>query len=411
MRFRLPLTLSILALASVVSAAPAAQSVPRPMLLRWTDATPDAMVDDAVARATASNENERSRAAAIATIAALAERARGDHAKDALAEIAATPSVPVDLRAEASLVERTLAPDEGTEDGGRADRALGVADELWMLGPFRDTGGGIEARDGPEIAGSPFNPKADYSWGSYEVAWRKVPREFASARGIPLDLFVFPRTESCTWVATHLIARDRQSLTLYGAATGQVRLVFDGAEIARDESVHESALFDRIAARVDIDAGEHLLSAKVCSGALADKGRVRLRVTNAAGKWPEGVLAEPRLWDKAPVPAKRLTVRSVTTPLGRAIGKPSSDVDGRLQEAILRTLGGADDLRSPRAPGILAALSEGPLDPDRLAMAAWIAPSGANRSAWLNHARSAADAGTRAFVDRRLVERHLDAQL
>ena len=71
-------------------------------------------------------------------------------------------------------------------------------------------------------------------------------------------------------------------------------------------------------------------------------------------------------------------------------------------------LGGTDDLKSPRAPGLLdgVATRQG-IDPDRLAMAGWIAPSGANRSGWLNRALERAVAGrderARAFVLRRLV--------
>src|SRR6185437_4487538 len=62
---------------------------------------------------------------------------------------------------------------------------------------------------------------------------------------------------------------------------------------------------------------------------------------------------------------------------------------------------------------LLAELADGTIDADRLALAAWIAPSGANRSGWLNHARdtAGADAKTHAFVERRLVERHVEAGL
>jgi hypothetical protein len=370
------------------------------------------MLDDAIARAIAAKAAEHARAAAIATIVALADRARPGRAREALAQIAVTSSITEDLRGDAALLARTLSPDEGNDDGGRADRALGVVDELWVLGPFHDTGGGLEARDGPELPGAAFDPTADYSWGTYEVAWRKTPRAFATARGMPLDVFVFPRKESCTWVAAHLIVQKAQPLVLRVAATGQARLVFDGADVARDDTVHETARFDRLATRVDADAGEHLLAAKVCSGALDDDGRVRLRVTNDDGKWPDGVQASARMWEKGhSFLKKKHAARSITTPLGRALDMPGTNLDARLDAAILRTLGGADDLRSPRAPGLLVALADETSDPDRLAMSAWIAPNGANRSGWLNRARSTADPSTRAFIDRRLVERHLEAQL
>jgi hypothetical protein len=430
------LALRLAALAFVVAGAPNLAALPA-TALRWTDKTPDAMVVDATSRALAPGAPEHAQAAALATIAALADRASYPASRDALQRIAASAELDAEVRGEAALLARVLAVDEGTEAGGAADHALGVVDAVAVLGPFRDTGGGLDARDGPEVPGDAFASSERYSWGSYEVAWRAVPRAFASARGVPLELFVFPRKESCTWVASRLDVSSARALTVRAATTGQVRLVFDGVDVARDETVNAAARMDRVAARIQATAGEHLLAAKVCSGALDDEGRVRLRITDDAGRWPEGVRASARAWDGrdashasdasargapgahdaadgGPALPKPPGIRPVETLLARAIraaATASSDVDTRLDSAILRTLGGADDLRSPRAPGALAALADAGIDPDRLAMVAWIAPSGANRSAWLNRARAAADVSTRAFVERRLVERHIEAQL
>jgi hypothetical protein len=371
------------------------------------------MIDDAAARALTPGAPEHAQLGALATIVALADRAANDAAASAVSRIAASSGVGGDVRGDAALLARMLAADEGTEAGAQADHALGVVEALSVLGPFRDTGGGLDAHDGPELKSAPFVPTERYSWGSYEVAWREVPRSFATAGGVPLDLFVFPRKESCTWLATHLTFATRQSVTVRAASTGQVRLVFDGWDVGHDADVHSSARFDRVAARIDVDAGEHLLAAKVCSGALDDDGLVRLRVTGDAGAWPAGVTesADLNKARRSTADGKNPGARPLPTPLARAAGKADGDADARLDAAILRTLAGADDLRSPRAPGLLAALTDGGLDADRLAMAAWIAPSGANRSAWLNRARAEGDARTRDFAERRLVERHLEAQL
>ncbi len=378
---------------------------------RWTDETPNAMVADAVARATAPGASERSQLAAIATVVALGDRADWGTAQAAVERIASAAGP--EVRGEALLLARALAGDPGTEATDRASVQEGVVDALAILGPFRDTGGGLDAHDGPEGAAGGFSDvKARYSWGAYEVAWRAVPRAFAGPEGAPLDLLVSPRKESCTWVATALTVPAEQKLVVRLASTGQARLVFDGADVGRDDAVDESVRFDRLAARVTAAAGAHVLAAKVCAGALDDEGRVRLRVTDENGAWPQGVVASADLSAAAGKrPAPR--VEKLTTPLARALAAPAVDADGRLQVGILRTLGGADDLRSPRAPGLLAELADGALDPDRLAMAAWVTPSGANRSGWLNRARDAAgaDVRTRAFVDRRLVERHVEAGL
>jgi hypothetical protein len=376
------------------------------------------MIEDAAVRALAPHASTRAQLAALATIGALADRAEEGHARTAFERLSQSALAP-DVRDEAALLGRALSADEGTEAGLRADAKLGVIQSLAILGPFRDTGGGLDAHDGPEAQGASFrDTAARYSWGSYDVAWRAVRPSYAQAAGLPLDVFVFPRKESCTWVATKLVVptgtKDRK-LVVRLAATGHARLVFDGADVGRDDAMHGKLRFDRLAASVRAAPGAHLLAAKVCSGAIDDDGRVRLRVTDEHGAWPEGVtaaadLAQPPALDaKAP---KAAFDRSATA-LARALAEPSSTPDGQLETAVLRTLAGADDLRSPRAPGILSTLTDGHVDADRLAFAAWISPSGANRSAWLHRARqdTAADAATRTFVERRLVERHLEAGL
>jgi hypothetical protein len=406
-----PLAFFLAALALAVADAPLARSAPLDAV-RWTDATPDAMVDDAVARAFAPAGTEHGQAAALATLVALAPRASNGHAEQGLRRIASTAGVRQEVRVEAALQARMLASDSGTEAGGRADHTLGVVAAFSILGPFRDTGGGLDAHDGPEAEKTLFDGAGRYSWGSYDVAWREVPRAFASATGVPLDLFVFPRKESCTWLATAIDVARPQALVLHAASTGQLRVVFDGVDVARDEAVHDSLRFDRLASRVDAAAGRHLFAAKVCSGALDDDGDVRLRVTDDAGGWPDGVTetAWTSRASSAPV-ARHATAHAMTTVLARGIAGSDGDVDTRLDAAILRTLGGADDLRSPRAPGLLVALADGALDADRTAMAGWIAPSGANRSAWLDRARAQGDPGVRAFAQRRLIERHMQAGL
>jgi hypothetical protein len=302
---RLPYAPSALALTIVLAWTPSARTAPNDLAspdpsataLRWTDETPDAMVDDATARALGPTATVRDELAALSTIAALASRATEGYASKALARIAADSSgKPDDVRGEAALLGRMLANDDGTESGAEQDERIGIIDALSILGPFRDTGGGLDAHDGPEAPDAAFGDmRARYSWGSYEVAWRSVPRAFAPARGVALDLFVFPRKESCSWVATKLTVASKQSLFLRLAATGQARLVFDGANVGRDDAVHEGLRFDRIAARVHAEAGTHLLAAKVCSGALDDDGRVRLRVTDQNGSAPRDVTASADL--------------------------------------------------------------------------------------------------------------------
>ncbi|NVL83901.1 hypothetical protein, partial [Escherichia coli] len=98
---------------------------------------------------------------------------------------------------------------------------------------------------------------------------------------VPLDVFVHPRKESCTFVASKVTLAAATPIVVRLAAGGQARLVFDGVDVGKSDDVHGSARLDRIAAQVEASAGPHILAAKVCTGALADSGRVRLRVTDA----------------------------------------------------------------------------------------------------------------------------------
>jgi tetratricopeptide (TPR) repeat protein len=406
-----PLISTSLVALALLGGAPSVYATDDRARLRWTDSTPDEMLESAAARALAPSSSEPDRLAAIATAYALADRARAGHARATLERIASAPTTSPDLRGDVALLARTLAADEGTPAGAAQDHLLGVVDVQQILGPFRDTGSGLDARDGPERERVVFDPDAHYAWGSYEVAWRDVPPGFSSARGVPLDVFVFPRNESCSWVATRLTVDRRQTLTVSVAATGQLRVIFDGSDVGRDDHVHSMALFDRVATRVNASEGTHLLAAKVCSGALDDAGRVRLRVTSAGGLWPEGVRASAAPSSISKPPARSPDTQPVETSLNRCLETTSRDGDVRLDQAVVRTLAGADDLRSARAPGILASLADGSQDADHLAMAAWISPSGPSRSAWLRVARDSGDRGTREFAQRRLVERHLDAKL
>ena len=432
------LAFSALAPSFADAALPAAKAgeVPLSGQARFTDITPDAMIDDATARVTGTAKpSERDAIAAIAVIAELADRATYGKAQGALEAISKASGLDPEAQKEAALAARSMAADSGTVAGVNADRALGIVTDVTLLGPFRDTGGGLASKEGPEAVGASFTDRqARYAWGTIDVAWRGVPRTYATASGVPLDVFVHPRKESCSIVATNVTLEAAQPIVVRLASSGQVRLMFDGVEIGKSEDVNASARFDRIAARVEATAGAHLVYVKTCTGALDDDGRVRLRITDEKG----GALATygatadltgtgaksaaaPKDGAKKggakAVAVAPLKVTKLTTPLSRTLVLPANaDANAQLDAAIARTLGGADDLKSPRVQGVLDALTRSKdLDADRLAMAGWIAPSGANRSGSLNLARARAEAAhddrAAAFATRRLIAEHLNARM
>jgi len=431
-------------------AAPAAAPAPTPASAastgpRLVAETPDAMIAVQKARALAATTPaaEADAVAALAVIASLEPRASHGLAERALGEIAAATSLAAEIRGEAAALARSLASDEGTAAGVAHARAAGILTELSILGTFRDTGGGLDAHEGPEGGGRPpgkapatsaAGAKAGagaaggsaaafgdantfYSWGTVEVAWRAAPATFAEARGVPLDLFVHPRKESCSIVASKIKLPAARPIVIRLAAAGTARLAFDGVDLGKSDDVHESAKLDRLAAQVDASAGSHLVHAKVCTGALEDSGRVRFRITDPAG----APLALESTADLGAKPGEAIAWGGAlkTTRLPTALTRATNNVkagDALLAAAVIRALAGADDQKSPRAPGQLDAfLQPRDLDAERVAMAAWVTPSGANRSARFYRAHRLAtkanDAVTREFVDRRLVEQHLETDM
>jgi hypothetical protein len=159
--------------------------------------------------------------------------------------------------------------------------------------------------------------------------------------------------------------------------------------VARDEEEHTLALADRIAVRVEASKGSHLLALKVCSGPGADAGRVRARVVGADGApLPVGTVKFSDDLAKLPSNLEPPKFTVETTTLARLLAAAEkADAETALAAAMARRLGGADDLRSPRAQGLLdAAVAKSPR-PDVLAMAAILAPSRGNQTAWMNAAR------------------------
>lgn len=405
------------ATANASAAASAAAKTSEPGL-RFTAETPDALVEAQKKRALSPKATEADVLAALSVIPAIADHASNQVAERALGEIAAGSAVNAEVRGDALALARVYADDEGTTAGIEKARAAGILTDVSILGPFRDTGGGLDAHDGPEQAKSAAafgDAKTFYSWGTVEVAWRAVPPTFAQARGVPLDLFIHPRKESCSFVASKITLDAARPIVVRLAASGTVRLVFDGVDIGKSDDVHEQARLERVAAQVEASAGPHIVAAKICTGALEDVGRVRLRITDAKHA-PLRVPASADLALKSGESIAWGTAKAtkLTTPVQRTIaGKGTTDA--LLTAAIVRTLGGVDDLKSPRGPGQLDALLQSKdLDADHVAMAAWMS-SGANKSGRLYRARSlavaAGDTTTQAFVDRRLVEQHLETDM
>jgi len=427
-------------------ATPAAKPPPPPVPApppvaptRWTSAQPDQMVDLALARAKAGGTDAF---AALLIAAALDERSTQGKVRPGLRLIGQSTAPFAD---DARWLAATLSPSffGQTWNGSNAiayDTApdsTGLVRSFAILGPFPDKGSGIFEKEGPEAPGQTFvDTNTKYSWGVYDVTWRRTLPTSATPRGIPLDLYIHPRTETCTYLATKVsfpaAAKTNTPLLMHVASTGKVRVLWDGADVAVSEDTHQRMLVDRLALRIDVSPGPHLVALKVCSGALHDEGRVRLRFStidhkqttvssssNLTGIQLPPLPAPPKNKPAADKTALVLPkgVTRVPTFLEQnldvgATPKP----DAALRAAIVRTLGGADDTRSPRVPGLLeVVVRDKAVTPDLLALAGWISPFGAEKTERLNLAfeksKATQDNETLAFAQRRLFESSLTARL
>lgn len=388
---------------------------------RWTEATPEKMVPLALARARAGKEDAL--AGALVAVA-LSDRTPFGEVGAGLTSVTGSTDAPMlaQLLASPAAVRAWDGWQKARFDA--SPNRQGLVQSFAIVGPFQDTGGGLARREGPEANPRGFSDAtASYSWGVYEVGVRRTLPESATARGLPLDLYIEPRQETCTYLASAItLPADPKGgdVKVWVASTGAVRLSWDGQDVASSDEVHRSAIVDRLGASIQPDTQPHVLSLKVCSAAQADEGRARVRFTDGEGK-PLAVTSSsiiagspaPAADTPAPKAPKKKTAAKIArfkTPFEIAIDAGATpSKDKALAAAIVRTLAGADDLRSPRAPGLLDRVArEASVTPDELAMSGWLSSFGANKSGWLNQARERAqkanDTATNAFAQRRLAE-------
>lgn len=293
-------------------------------------------------------------------------------------------SVPGDtaLQDQVRWTAAALSPDP------KASRPEGLIRAWMLVGPFHDTGGGLDRHEGPEQEGTSFvDASRTFDRGAYWVRWRAVPPTAITARGVPLDALIQPRQESCSYLASRLALGTETSFVIHVAASGALRVIWDGKDVASSEETHKEAQFDRLAIKIAAAAGEHLLAIKNCSGAIEDAGRVRVRVSDGAGRAKElSWNADIRTGGGA---FAQSSVSGTRTPLEATVdvGEHPS-IQQALCAGVVRSLVAADDQRSPRAPGLLSRVGSDPtIAPDTLALVGWATPFGADRSGRLVLAR------------------------
>ncbi len=382
----------------------------------WVAATPDETIELSLRAALRDGDDALAR---TILIAAFEEEAAAGKAKAALEKLAASKAR---VAGDARWLARMLEPEPGPAWPGLDklpvdDAPNALVRTFAILGPLEDTGGGLSRSDAADHPAHRWSA-ADYSWGVYAVRTRRSLVDTVTARGLPLDLYVHPRSESCTYLGAAVTVPSAMPVTIRVAASGSLRMSWDDAGVLLDERVHPSAIVDRAAVRVQATAGDHLLVLKVCTGAQNDAGRVRVRFTNDDGS--DLLLAttsQPARLDRvrAAIDKKSVVQYQRVATAAEAIVAPSATTSGpqALAAAVVLRLAGTDDLRTSRAPGLLDGLAGKPdVAPGELALAGHIAPSVANQSGWLtlaiDRAKTGGDEGALGFAQRSLVALRLD---
>lgn len=375
----------------------------------WVAGEPDAMI---AANEVAARRGGSDAIARLLVIEALADEATAGQARAALERLGRAGGP---VAGEARWLARALAPDRLTSweerTSQREDSATplpGLVRTWTILGPFEDTGGGLDRSEGPEEEGHRF-VGADYSWGVNAVRPTRTLVATVDARGVPLDLYVHPRPESCSYLSS-VVTLPSEPVHLHVASTGSLRIMVDRKEVHRDDSVHEEAKLDRAVLQLEGSGGDHEVTLKVCSSARPDAGRVRARYTRVDGSdiavaTTSSLVAIDALRAR---PAPAVAVQRIASPLEGAtdvaqVDGPTHPVDV-LTAATVHHLAGADDLRSSKGPGLLDRLTGSPsVTADQLAMAGWLTSFGANKSGWLRQAleraRAGGDPAGRAIAD------------
>ena len=295
----------------------------------WTAATPDEMVDQLFARAR-KRRRRRPRLARRRRLARRprlvrprAERPRRDRRlglaarrRRALARPPPHCPPPPPAPGPASAPSPTTRPRTPT----------GWCESLAILGPFQDTGGGLMRLEGPEAAGRAVERHArPLRVGRLRRRLAARPPRLGHGPRRPARPLHPPslRELHLPRLPRHR-ARRAPAVVLHVGASGAVRVIWDGADVAASDDVHTHLVVDRLAARIDAAAGDHLVAVKVCTAAVGDEGRVRLRFTDEQSR-PLPLATSSDL-SKLALPASARPRRSATrrAPRPRSGSRPTA---------------------------------------------------------------------------------------
>jgi tetratricopeptide (TPR) repeat protein len=328
-----------------------------------------------------------------------------DEIEEVLHEVATDPTQTPPIRSYAGLLEAYARRRRGDLNGarGRIER-LGYIGQWMLLGPFDNDGKtGFSTPYEPEAdAAQPLNLAHEYDGKDHKPArWRLLPA--VSPYGwVDFSAFVRPVESICVYVTTFV--RDARvgpqgsrQVSIWTGASGAERILWNGVEALADDKYRDLDS-DRFAATVPLYAGWNRILAKVCGDERPPM--LSLRVAAADGTPDEHIQVDP---DPVHSTTDVAALRGAPKPRqGSALEGPAQTFE-RLTKggdpAVLEAyasyleLTGADDPAEHRARELARRAAESAPTIPRLLLAARVAESRNQRTAWIEKAEVLAAAG------------------
>lgn len=246
----------------------------------------------------------------------------------ALAHVASSPKVAAPVRAYAQFFLARAQSRRGDLAGAKLEVAkLGYVSEWLVVGPFDNEGkSGLETELGPQSQWDrPLLPGQVYTGKERPVAYRATPKDAFAYGWLDGGALFRPDQNICYFATTFVRTKAKQRVSLWLGNSGAVQLFVDGTEVVEDAAVRGFDT-DRHGVLVELAAGVHNVTAKVCGQ--EDAPAVSLRVARPDGGWPrpDGVTVSAEFENSAEAVKNVGGARVVKSGLG-----PLSRLQARLQ--------------------------------------------------------------------------------
>lgn len=276
-------------------------------------------------------------------------------------------------------------------------KELAFVDQWQVLGPFDNEGkGGLDTDFGPEKEFAiPPVPGRAYSGKERPVRWRPAPADRFVFGWLDLGSMLRPEEKICAYARTTIRAKGNphqpRPLTLWVGNSGAFKLWFDGRPVGEDKA-YRGYDAERFAARVELGAGSHDLTLKVCGEDQAPILSLRLGDADGAPELNVEFPSSPEaLAQAAQTAGARMQAKATKEPVlfgplrelerGVAGAKPSAAALTSLAEYLVAT--GSDDPTEHRARDLARRAAELAPTLDRLLLAGELAEDRNQTREWL----------------------------